>query len=67
MEIFSDAESDMSDQDAPNLTLYLVLRLSVKEMNDTVGPKGFIPSYLVLGTLPQFPTVSLSFQINDHE
>ncbi len=33
----------------------IALRISVKAMNDTMGPNGSLPSYLVLGCVPRFP------------
>ena len=32
-----------------------ILRLSVKAINDTMGPNGLVPSLLVFGVLPSFP------------
>lgn len=36
----------------PNLSDNLRLRLSVKSLNDTAGPKGLVPSLLVFGVIP---------------
>lgn len=34
-----------------------ILKLTVKAMNDTMGPTGLVPSLLVFGMLPRFPAV----------
>lgn len=39
----------------PSLDSETVLRYSVEAMNDSVGPEGLVPSFLVYGTLPTFP------------
>lgn len=46
--------------EAPDLEKAIVLRLALKAMNDTIGPEGLVPSYLVFGSLPKFPTVHAS-------
>ena len=43
------------NHDQPSLDFEYALRLSVKSMNDTMGPNGLVPSFLVFGTLPRFP------------
>lgn len=35
----------------------LVLSLTLKAINDTMGPEGLVPTLLVLGALPRFPPV----------
>ncbi len=35
----------------------IVLRIAVMAMNDTMGPNGLVPSYLVFGCVPRFPSV----------
>lgn len=42
-------------EDYPNLNQEIALQLSVKSMNDTMGPEGLVPSLLVFGQLPRFP------------
>lgn len=44
--------------ESPNMSLELALRTAVKAMNDTLGPEGLVPTLLVFGCLPRFPTVS---------
>lgn len=39
----------------PHLDNKIILKLSVKSMNDTMGPHGLVPSLLVFGILPRFP------------
>ncbi len=34
----------------------VILKLAVKAMNDTMGPKGLVPSYLVFGCILRFPS-----------
>lgn len=34
-----------------------ILRLATKAVNDTVGINGLVPSYLVFGIMPRFPTL----------
>ena len=38
----------------PSLNRELALRISVKAINDTMGPEGLVPSLLVFGCLPRF-------------
>lgn len=47
--------------DFPNLDQHMARRLSVKAMNDTLGPEGLVPSLLVFGVLPRFPACSTKF------
>ena len=42
----------------PDTDRSLALALSVKSMNDTLGPEGFVPSALVFGEYPQVHTKS---------
>jgi len=42
----------------PKLPVDVSLALSVKAMNDTVGPDGLVPSLLVFGVLPKLPSIS---------
>lgn len=41
-----------------NLQAYIVLALTVKAINRTVGPKGLFPQLLVFGLLPHQPSIS---------
>lgn len=41
-------------EDHPDLDPKIALQLSVKSMNDTMGPDGLVPSLLVFGQLPRF-------------
>jgi Reverse transcriptase (RNA-dependent DNA polymerase) len=41
--------------DFPGTDAVVALQLAVKTMNDSLGPEGLVPSYLVFGTLPRFP------------
>ncbi len=34
----------------------IVLKLAMKATNDTMGPEGLVPSYLVFGCIPRFPS-----------
>jgi transposase InsO family protein len=43
------------DCSTPGMAKETVLKLAVKTMNDTMGPSGLVPSYLVFGSLPRFP------------
>lgn len=45
------------ETDYPNLNPHLALHLATKSMSDCMGPKGYIPSMLVFGTLPYMPLV----------
>lgn len=42
----------------PEVDKITALRLSVKALNDTMGPEGLVPSLLVFGVLPRFPSVN---------
>lgn len=44
----------------PKINRNLALALSVKSINDTLGPEGFVPSSLVFGEFPQVYTKSES-------
>jgi hypothetical protein len=46
--------------DYPELDSNLVLRLSIKAMNDTMGPEGLVPSLLVFGVLQRVPATRTS-------
>jgi hypothetical protein len=46
--------------DYPELDPNLVLRLSIKAMNDRMGPECLVPSLLVFGVLPRFPATQTS-------
>ncbi len=35
----------------------MTLQLAVKAMNNTMGPEGLVPSYLVFESIPRFPVV----------
>ena len=39
----------------PGMSDELSLRCAIKGMNDTLGPEGLVPTYLVYGTFPSFP------------
>ena len=41
----------------PNLDPEVLLRYAIKGINDTMGPEGLVPSLLVFGVVPSFPTV----------
>ncbi len=41
----------------PKIDRKTALQLAVKAMNDTMGPDGLVPSYLVFGCIPRFPAV----------
>ena len=47
-----DEQPDMRNEHA--------LRLAIKACNDTLGPEGLVPSYLVFGCIPRFPSVDSS-------
>jgi len=44
--------------DYPKLDREIALRCEIKGINDTMGPEGLVPSYLVFGTLPSFPAMN---------
>lgn len=41
----------------PKLDREIALRCAVKGINDTMGPEGLVPSYLVFGVIPNFPAI----------
>lgn len=43
-------------QDYPCLDPEIALRCAIKGINDTMGPEGLVPSYLVFGVIPTFPS-----------
>lgn len=43
---------------SPSIKPKLELRIALKAMNDTLGPEGLVPTLLVFGCLPIFPTVN---------
>lgn len=45
-------------EDYPKLDPESVLRCAIKGINDTMGPEGIVPSYLVFGVLPSFPPLN---------
>ena len=45
-------------EDYPKLDVEVALRCAIKGINDTMGPEGLVPSYLVFGTIPTFPTMN---------
>lgn len=49
----------------PDIEEDLVLSLSLKAMNDTIGPKDFVLSGLVFGKFPQIKNMS-EFYVNKH-
>lgn len=44
--------------ETPSLPHNLVVRLAVKAMNDSMGPEGLVPSLLVFGIMPRFPSTN---------
>ena len=40
----------------PSISDKHILRLSIKAINDTIGPNGLVPSLLVFGVLPSLPS-----------
>lgn len=44
----------------PKMKKETTLRLAIKAYNDTLGPEGLVPSLLVFGCLPRFPSVDSS-------
>lgn len=46
--------------DFPKLRKELLLKIAIKEMNDTVGEDGLVPSLLVFGIIPRFPIINTS-------
>ncbi len=43
-------------EEYPKIDKNIVLKLAVRAMNDTMGPEGLVPSYLVFGCIPRFPS-----------
>lgn len=43
-------------EDYPKLDPEIALRCAVKGIYDTMGPEGLVPSYLVFGVIPTFPS-----------
>jgi len=41
----------------PKMDRNVALKLAVKACNDTLGPEGLVPSVLVFGCMPRFPSV----------
>ena len=41
----------------PKMDRRIAFRIFVKAMNDTLGPNGYVPSFLVFGCVPRFPAV----------
>ena len=44
--------------DYPQAHEEILLGIAVKAMNDTIGEKGLVPSFLAFGTTPRFPIIS---------
>ena len=44
--------------ESPKLEPKVALQLAVKAMNDTMGPNGLVPSFLVFGCIPRFPSIN---------
>ncbi len=40
----------------PKMRKIIILNLAVKDLNDTMLPEGLVPSYLVFGCIPRFPS-----------
>lgn len=51
---------------APYLALELALRLATEAIKDTMAPNGLVPSLLLYGPLPRFPSQSKSPSQADH-
>lgn len=43
----------------PNLVAENALQCVIKQINDTAGPGGLVPSLLVFGTIPTFPAIDI--------
>ena len=43
-------------EEHPKMGKNIILKLPVKAMDDTLGPKGLVPSYLVFSCIPRFPS-----------
>jgi transposase InsO family protein len=44
--------------DYPHISPRIILKITVKVMNDTIGESGLVPSLLVFGVVPRFPMLS---------
>lgn len=44
--------------DSPGTDKELILAIANKAMNDTAGPEGLVPTFLVFGVIPRIPTLS---------
>jgi transposase InsO family protein len=44
--------------DYPHISPRIILKITVKVMNDTIGENGLVPSLLVFGVVPRFPMLS---------
>lgn len=53
-------------RETPRINNNVALRISIKAMNDTLGPEGLVPSLLVFGCVPRFPCIN-SKQPNQKE
>ena len=43
-------------KERPKMDRNIIVKLAVKAMNDTMGPEGLVPSYLVFVSIPRFPS-----------
>ncbi len=53
-------------EDLPRMKNEIALRLALKACNDTLGPEGLVPSLLVFGCIPRFPSVESSIPAQKH-
>lgn len=44
--------------ETPSMKSHISLRIAVKSIKDTLGPEGLVPSLLVFGCLPRFPSTT---------
>lgn len=44
--------------ESPKLDRHVALKLAVKAINDTMGPEGLVPSFIVFGCIPRFSTIN---------
>lgn len=44
--------------DTPSVDAEVALKLAIKAMNNTMGPEGLVPSLLLFGIVPRFPSVN---------
>lgn len=51
--------------EAPTIPHEFAIRLAVKSMNDTMGPEGLVPSLLVFGITPRFPSTNSQLQVTE--